>query len=72
MTARFIVFGLIFLFAANTMADDNCDNCKRLVEAKYLVCFKKAKTEAAKKECDDAKDKQKKVCQVSQCMKGLF
>jgi hypothetical protein len=73
MIAKLVVFTMACLIASISMADDkDCDKCNKATEATYLVCFKKAKTEAAKKECDDAKDKKKKVCQLTVCLKKLF
>lgn len=63
---------LAFLTVNTAQANDDCDKCRKLVEANYLVCLKKAKSEADKKECDTNRDNQKKVCQVTKCIKGLF
>lgn len=73
MLAKLVVFTLAGLIASVAMADDkDCDNCNKAAEVKFLVCLKKAKTDADKKECDQAKDKSKKVCQFSVCLKKPF
>jgi hypothetical protein len=72
MFLKIAVFALASTIASISIADDKCDSCNKATEATYLVCFKKAKTEAEKKKCDDEKDKQKKVCQLTTCLKKLF
>lgn len=73
MIVKLVVFSMACLIASVSMADDkDCDKCNKATEASYLICFKKAKTEAAKKECDNDKDKKKKVCQLTTCLKKPF
>ena len=70
---RFLtITGVAALLLAGPARADDCDTCRKAVEVKYLVCLKDAKSEAAKKECDNSRDNQKKVCQVTKCIKGLF
>lgn len=67
------VFVMACLVATLSIADSkDCDNCNRLAEVSYLACFKKAKTDADKKECDSDRDKQKKLCQVTKCSRLPF
>ncbi len=61
-----------FLWLSNAHASDDCDSCRKMADGAYLVCLKKAKAEPEKKECDSTRDKQKNVCQLTQCMKSLF
>jgi hypothetical protein len=56
-------------FAAN---DKECDSCMRAASAAALACTQKAKNADAKKACDNDEKKQKQVCQLSRCKKGLF
>lgn len=67
-----VLFTFLFVVAGAAQADDDCDKCRKLVEGNYLLCLKKAKNDADKKECDTGRDNQKKVCQVTKCIKGLF
>ena len=71
---RFLITSVVavFLLATSAHANDDCDKCRKLVDANYLVCLKKSKSDADKKECDNNRDNQKKVCQVTKCIKGLF
>jgi hypothetical protein len=72
MKLKVTVFVLVSMIASLSIADDKCDSCNKAAEASYLVCFKKAKTEAEKKECDEQKEKQKKICQLTTCLKKFF
>jgi hypothetical protein len=62
------------LIASSTFAagDKECDNCMRSASAAALACAQKAKTADAKKACDADEKKQKQICQLSRCKKGLF
>ncbi len=71
MQKRSLVFAVMCLLGSSVIAND-CDTCNKAVEAKFLVCFKKAKNEAEKKECESSRDKERKVCQIVKCSKGLF
>jgi hypothetical protein len=72
MKAKLTVLAVACLIASSSMASDDCDKCNKAVEVSFLACLKKAKTGAEKKECDGTKDKQKQVCQLTKCRKGLF
>lgn len=73
MLKNAVIFVLVGLVASMAYADSkDCDNCNRLAEVGYLACFKKAKSEAEKTECDSSKDKQKKVCNITKCTKLPF
>ena len=73
MLQKAILFVLASALASYSFADEkDCDKCNKGAEAAFLVCLKDAKTEAAKKECDEKKDKQKNVCKLSACFKKPF
>lgn len=60
------------LCSASLAADKDCDNCNRAAMAAALACSQKAKTAEARKACDKDEDRQKQMCQLTKCKKGLF
>lgn len=73
MTAKLLLLVTVFSFATISIAGDkDCDSCQKAASAAKLACLQKAKTDAAKKSCEDDRKNQEQLCKLTKCRKGLF
>ncbi len=73
MLQKAILFAIASAMASYSFADEkDCDKCNKGAEAAFFVCLKDAKADAAKKECDAKRDRQKNTCKLSVCLKMPF